>query len=134
MAIKTTQMRSNGHMLVDLTVAYDGLTVTVEAGSITYKGIQRRLVDDFEVTLSPDATHDMDVFGVLAWDTEDEELVVVVDEILRDGIDTMFDFKGSTKYDRVLAVFRTTLVPGQTTLDDGVFEIYSVVRREDQAS
>lgn len=132
MAIETVLSTSTGETVIDLSITYDGLIVTVGAGEFTHKRELKSLSEDFEVTLVPDATHDMSVLGILAWDTQAEECIVMVDEVLFDTIDQPFDFSASEQYDRIAWIFRTMLTPGQTSLDDGVFKIHPIRKYEEE--
>jgi len=105
------------HHAIQLTVRQDGLNVEVEKGPFTFMDEETVLPDDFMYTAVPDAEYDVSVMGYLARPKGGGDALVVVDEVVQDGVDQPSMW---TEHDPIRCIFRTIVHPGATDLDVNV--------------
>lgn len=104
---------------VDLQVLQSGMDITVKAGSFRVRGEDFVLAEDEVFTAVADATYETMVVGYICQDLGNGgQLVLAVDEVIRDGVDA------PTRWDsdvyRVLHTAFSVSIPAAATTLDGV--------------
>lgn len=111
---------------IDLVLSTSGVTVTVEAGSITSEGVG--------YTLSAAESHSVGsyptsctVTGYLVIDTANSNaLRVFVDEFVHDGVDVTYDFD-SSPYTLVSPLYSADVPSGTTDLSTLTWKHWKIV-------
>jgi len=118
-----------GHTEYSPPVTVSGMVITVGATSFRCCG-DWELKEDQEFAVEPHAELDTCVQAVLAVHRETEEVVLLVDEVLR-GDDTITDL-AQTSYRPLCQLLRFTVPAGATSLDDVDIHITRRVKLEDR--
>ena len=74
-------------------------------------------MDEFEGVVVPDADDPTHVSGYLVFDRDEEDVTILIDEVVGDGVDEPYDFAAS-QYDVILVLFNVTVPAAATTLED----------------
>ena len=131
MNITNYDSRSNPkNNAVDMTISNAGMVVTVAAGTAKIGRQDFVLGEDFEVTLVPDATHDVYAMFYLAKLKSDGSSVVLVDELVADPVNPpiTYDFEDpACPYDRLHQLAQVKVVPGATDLDTADAQVWRIV-------
>jgi len=87
----------NGHRLDELSVLIDTNTLTVEAATLSWDDLIDYAFDEVDYEYTPDATYQTDLIGYICRDAspDPDDLVLFVDEVLKDGVDDVYDFAGT---------------------------------------
>lgn len=89
---------------LELPVTVNGIVITVGKGGFKFHGEDLTLDDDVEFTVTVDPTNDTAVLAYLVKVIADGSVDVVVDEVVSDGVDVPFNFKGSP-YELLTRIF-----------------------------
>ena len=120
-------------VLMDLALNPVGLQLFVGAGSIRVlvpgESASRDLgfpATDHTVTV--DGTHATWVLGYIARDTATDEILLLVDEFLDDGVDLKYRFDDGS-YDRLFDLFFGKVAAGETDLTNTTWQVTRVLER-----
>lgn len=112
--VKNEVIRDGGF---ELAVTQEGMNITVKAGTFRVKHEDFELTEDAVFAAVADSTYQTNVVGYLAQDLGDGGAVVlVVDEVLLDGVDAPSRWD-SAAYRVLHAAFMARVPAGATTLD-----------------
>lgn len=115
---------------VDLQVLQSGMDVTVKAGAFRVKGEDLTLTEDEIFSATANATYDTSVVGYLCKDWGDgDKIVLVVDEVLRDGIDGSSRWD-SAAYKAIHTIFTMDVPAGAVDLDGVDIRVRKIVGTE----
>ena len=109
---------------VNLVISTTGLTISVDAGSFTWTSSTRNLIATDHV-VAVDPTDPTDVVGMLVLDVNDDALVLV-DEIIIDGIDLPYDFSASS-YVLLHTLFIIRVPAAAANLDGLTLNCFNVI-------
>jgi len=112
--VKNGVIRDGGF---ELEVTQAGMSITVKAGSFRVKHEDFELTEDAVFAAVADSTYQTNVVGYMAQDLGDDGAVVlVVDEVLLDGVDAPSRWNNAA-YRVLHAAFVVSIPAGATTLD-----------------
>jgi hypothetical protein len=123
MAIDIKMGRSRpGWYRVKLGVEVSGAVLTVRAGTVIIDGVTYTLAADQTFTMTQRAYACM-VLVYLAKNTSTNQFVVIVDDVVRDGVDTAFSFQ-STIYQEVHMLAVGTIPANAANLATTTFMVW----------
>lgn len=117
-------------LAVDLAVELSGMTVTLRAGTLQLRDGEFQLDDDYEFTV-PQSVHAQQVSVMVMRDTGTQELSVLVDVLVEDGVDVPWDQDTDPK-ELVHLAARGRLQPNASDLDaEGVWSTWRIIPEGD---
>lgn len=103
--------------VLDVVLTVDLMSIEIPEFTFKIEGSDYTLSGGATVNVVADPSYSTQVWGYLALDLNDSNnVVLVVDEILDDGVDLPFIFDGSTDYQLLERLFEVTVPSGTTDL------------------
>lgn len=110
---------------VEIDIVVSGMTISVPESQVTWKG-NGYTVEETEAEFTADQDEPTYVNGYLVYDTENSEMVVVVDEIVRGSDDDPFDFESSS-YQEVTGLFSFVIPAAASSLEELEVSVFRLV-------
>lgn len=133
MAVQSYETKvRNGREDVRLGLTLSGMDMVVSGGEGLARGVPFSFDAPTSVPVAADATHATDVFLMMVRQDSDGEVLLLLDEIVRDGLDVPFPFLDSGM--TLLHTLAYTLVPaGATALVEGQTKLFHLVPYKKEA-
>lgn len=132
MSIKETIISDNPSInSLNLNVSIENLLdIRVSSGTFKIAGQDYNLESDGLETIDVDSVYETEVFGYLAQNVSTEEIIVLVDEHILDGIDVPYKF-GDGTYKLLETLFSINVPPGTTDLSTLELRITKILPTEE---
>jgi len=116
MSIVTKERPSKGSDF-NLSVDHSGMVLTVRGGTFTLGGEEIELEADQPFTATSDADDPTAVIGYIVEEVATEAILLLVDEVVMDGVDEAYAFTRTGPYRALHRLFSMTVPAAATTLD-----------------
>lgn len=122
---------SDRSLLIMPAITVDGLTVTVEAGTIVINGEVLSFTERQIVEISS-APVPQDVLAYVCLDKASGEPVLVVDEIHEDGVDKPHSFSADSPHQMIHLLWSLRVAARAPSIDKSALHVYYVVPEDEQ--
>jgi len=102
---------------LDLEVTTSGLVIRVAPGTFKVFGEEHQFISQMEHAVTVDPTNETDVLGMIVQDKETEEVTLLVDEVVLDGVDETYAFDPTSPFKALLPLYKVRVPAGVNTLD-----------------
>lgn len=102
---------------LDLAVTTSGLMIIVPAGTFKVLGEEHQFISQMNHEVTVDPTNETHVLGMIVQDKATEEVTLLVDEVVLDGVDETYTFGLSSPYTLLLPLYKVLVPAGATTLE-----------------
>jgi hypothetical protein len=103
------------------------MQLTVGAGAFRAAGVDHSFPEDIDCDLVSDLTFATDTIGYIVKNKDTGVASVLVDEVVRDGIDTPYVFDSGQAYVPLHVLFICKVAIGAVSLDDAPLWVYQIV-------
>lgn len=104
---------------LDLGITTEGLVISVAPGTFKVFGDEHQFVSQMDHAVTVDPTNETHVIGMIVQDKTTDEVTLLVDEVVLDGVDETYAFDGSSPFKALLSLYKV-LVPAEATTLDGL--------------